>query len=277
MDILRYTAFPKTKQGGNKAGVVPDAKGLDESSMQAIAAEVGYSETAFVLPSDDADFHVRFFTPTAEVDLCGHATIATFNAMRDLKMIAPGMYTQETRAGILRLDVRDDVVFMEQNRPVFYETLDPVDLQGCFAEPDVIDPSYPIQVVSTGMKEIFVPIRSVDVLEHLTPDFDAIRALSEAHGTIGMHVFALADDCDAYGRNFAPVVGIDEESATGTSNGALACYLNRYGTSKTTYVLRQGYAMGQPSEIVVTLAQKDGHLHAVWVGGGARLLAVDEQ
>lgn len=277
MDILRYSAFPKTKEGGNKAGVVPDANPLDDAAMQAIAKDVGYSETAFVLDADDADFQVRFFTPTSEVDLCGHATIATFHALRDLKIIAPGMYTQQTKAGILRLDVRDDVVFMEQKLPTFYETLDPQDLQGCFEQPDVVETTYPIQVVSTGMKEIFVPVRSVEQLQRLTPRIDAIEELCRQHDTIGMHVFALAEDCDAYGRNFAPVVGIDEESATGTSNGALACYLDRYVTRQTTYVLRQGYSMGQPSELVASLAHKGDQLDAVWVGGAARLLGVDEQ
>ena len=110
MNVWRLSAFPKTPNGGNPAGVVLDASTLTEQQMQQIAHEVGYSETAFVLPSDVADFRLRFFTTTDEVDLCGHATIATFNLLRDQNIILPGRYRQGTKAGIMRLDVQDDLV-----------------------------------------------------------------------------------------------------------------------------------------------------------------------
>jgi PhzF family phenazine biosynthesis protein len=272
MNVWRLRAFPKTKTGGNKAGVVVDASTLNEQEMQQIARDVGYSETAFVTIGDIADFNVRFFTPTSEVDLCGHATIATFNLLRDIKKITTGFYTQATKAGILQLDVRSDVVYMEQQKPVFYETLDPTELTDCFVKQNVIDSRYPVQVVSTGLKEIFVPIKSVEVLHQLTPNMRHITALSIKYGTIGMHLFALADEVDAYGRNFAPVVGIDEESATGTSNGALSCYLYKYVSPKEHYVLRQGYSMDAPSEIVATLHLKNGNIDRVWVGGTATII-----
>lgn len=265
----RLRAFPKTEQGGNKAGVVLDADYLSDADKQRIAAEVGYSETAFVTSSAKADVNVRFFTPNQEVDLCGHATIATFNLMRDLNRLPVGRYNQETKAGILAIDIREDTVFMEQNPPAFGALLDRRDVADCFFEADVIDPSLPIQLVSTGLYEIFVPIKSVDMLHRLTPDHNAIRRLAETHGAIGVHAFALASDVDAYGRNFAPLVGIDEESATGTSNGALACYLNRHVKPREHYVLRQGYSMNQPSEIIVNLITEANHITAVWVGGGA--------
>ncbi len=265
----RLSAFPKTKQGGNKAGVVLDAECLNDADMQRIAAEVGYSETAFVTTSAKADVKVRFFTPRQEVDLCGHATIATFNLMRDLKRLAPGRYTQETNAGILAIDIREDTVFMQQNRPVFGAVLNGQDVAACFRETDVIDHALPIQLVSTGLYEIFVPIRDVDTLHRLTPDLDAIGRLTKAHGAIGVHAFALDTEVAAYGRNFAPLVGIDEESATGTSNGALACYLHQYQPPQTQYVLRQGYSMNQPSEIIVNLSIEANQITAVWVGGSA--------
>lgn len=116
-------AFAKTEKGGNPAGVVFDADGLSESSMKEIASEVGYSETAFVMKSHMADFRVRFFTPIEEVDLCGHATIAAFNLMRDEKIILPGNYTQETKAGVLKLRVYENTVFMEQKNLNFSKSL----------------------------------------------------------------------------------------------------------------------------------------------------------
>lgn len=272
MKIWRLRAFPKTTYGGNKAGVVLDASGLSEDEMQEIAHDVGYSETAFVTTGKETDFHVRFFTPTSEVDLCGHATIATYNLLRDTKQIKVGFFTQETKAGILKLDVRDDVVYMEQAKPSFYDTLDPSEVAPCFNQSNIVDTRYPIQVVSTGMKEIFVPVKSVELLHELTPNIDAIIALSKQYGVIGIHAFALDDEVDAYGRNFAPVVGIDEESATGTSNGALSCYLYKYVVQKENYILRQGYSMKEPSEIVTTLQLEQGIIDTVWVGGTATII-----
>lgn len=267
--VHRLSAFPKTKQGGNKAGVVLNADSLTAAQMQRIAAEVGYSETAFVTTSDVADVRVRFFTPQEEVDLCGHATIATFNLLRDEGVLPIGRYTQETKAGILQLDIRKDIVYMQQKLPQFGAVLSQDDIRSCFLEEDVVDPRYPIQVVSTGLHEIFVPIRSVELLHALTPDFEAIETLARAHGAIGIHAFALDDEVDAYGRNFAPVVGIPEESATGTSNGALGCYLFHHVKKKDSYVLRQGYSMNLPSELYTTLESEDNHITSVWVGGTA--------
>jgi len=89
--------------------------------------------------------------------------------------------------------------------------------------------------------------------------------------TIGIHVFSVDETVDAYGRNFAPVVGIDEESATGTSNGALSCYLYRYVTKKETYILRQGYSMNQPSELYSKLDLDGDEIAHVWVGGKAKI------
>ncbi|QMS85385.1 PhzF family phenazine biosynthesis protein [Candidatus Xianfuyuplasma coldseepsis] len=276
MKIYRLSAFPKSPQGGNKAGVVLDTQGLTDQMMQTIAHTVGYSETAFVFPSTQADFNVRFFTPLEEVDLCGHATIATFNLLRDKGIISLGIYHQETKAGILRLDVQEKQVFMEQNTPVFGETISADELKPCFQNNDFLDQTLPIQIVSTALREIFVPVKSVELLHQLNPDFDAIVALSKQYHVIGVHAFALALDVDAYGRNFAPILGIDEESATGTSNGALASYLAHHKTRKENWILRQGYAMNQPSEIIAKLDITQATINAVWVGGSARILEEED-
>ncbi|MDT8337075.1 MAG: PhzF family phenazine biosynthesis protein, partial [Candidatus Izemoplasmatales bacterium] len=238
---------------------------------QEIAKVVNYSETAFVLKSDKADFKVRFFTPTSEVNLCGHATIATFNLLRDLDFIKPGIYKQETKAGILSLDVREDFVFMEQVKPEFSDFVDIEEIRKCFKEVFFSKRLKP-QIVSTGIREIFLPVKSLEALNNLEPHFDEMIGLANKYNTIGIHAFALGDDCDAYGRNFAPVVGVNEESATGTSNGALACYLYKHQTKKENFVLRQGYSMNQPSEIIVNLKLLNNDIDKVWVGGKAEII-----
>jgi PhzF family phenazine biosynthesis protein len=270
-NLFKLTAFPKTDFGGNKAGVYINADNLSDLEMQEIAKEVNYSETAFVLKSDKADFKVRFFTPTSEVNLCGHATIATFNLLRDLDFIKPGIYKQETKAGILSLDVREDFVFMEQVNPEFSEFVDIEEIRKCFKDVLFNERLKP-QVVSTGIREIFLPVKSLEVLNNLEPNFDEMIFLARKYNTIGIHAFALNNDCDAYGRNFAPVVGVNEESATGTSNGALACYLYKHQIKKEKFVLRQGYSMTQPSEIIVDLKFKNNEIDKVWVGGKAKII-----
>ncbi len=272
--LYKLSAFPKTKSGGNKAGVVLNGDYLTEEEMKGIAKEVGYSETAFVLKSDKADFKVRFFTPTDEVDLCGHATIAAFNLLRDLKVIKPGIYTQETKAGVLKLYVRPQIVFMQQNNPEFFETLIVEDVRNCFDNEGFVHPEFPIKVVSTGLKEIFIPVISVDALNNLKPNIEEILRVSKKHDCIGIHAFAFGgNECAAYGRNFAPVVGIDEESATGTSNGALSCYLYELVDKSTKQlVLRQGYSMDKPSEIFSKITVKSEKIREVWIGGRAIIL-----
>lgn len=273
VDVLKYTAFPNGRNGGNKAGVVLNAGGLTDSDMQKVAKEVGFSETAFLFDSSRADFKLRYFTPSNEVDLCGHATIAAFNALRDKKVIKKGIYTAETRVGILDMEVSKNEVYMEQLNPIYFETIEAFEVLDCFYEEHFIDKDIPIRVVSTGMREIFVPVKSVELLHKLHPKMKNIKYLSEKYKCIGMHLFALDDEVDAYGRNFAPVVGIDEESATGTSNGALACILNKYSSpNKTEYTLRQGYSMKMPSEIQVKLKKHKTDILSVLVGGSAKAI-----
>lgn len=270
-DLFRLTAFPYAVGGGNKAGVYINADHLSDEEMQEIAKEVGYSETAFVLKSTKADFKVRFFTPMNEVDLCGHATVATFNLLRDRQTLKPGHFKQETKAGILSLDIREDMVFMEQPAPIFSEIIEESLLRDCFQNLEC-DKDLPVQVVSTGMREIFLPVKDFQTLNALQPDFIKMIALCQRYNTIGIHAFCLDKEVDAYGRNFAPVVGVNEESATGTSNGALGCYLSRYVAQKNNYILRQGFSMNQPSQILTRLEYHGGMIQKVWVGGTAALI-----
>lgn len=272
--LYRVTAFTDDINGGNLAGIVMDADSLTDKQMLIIAKEVGYSETAFVMKSDKADFRVRFFTPVDEVDLCGHATVATFNLLRDLGIITIGDYTQETKAGILKLQVYHNYVFMEQKTPKYYEFIHKEEIETCF-ESQVKDyiSDLPIQIVSTGIKDILLPVKDLQVLLGLHPNLDLIEAISRKYDVVGIHAFCLdaIHSGDAHARNFAPRFGIAEESATGTSNGALACYLMKYLKNEFNglFTIEQGYSMARPSKIIAKIKCDIDEVVEVYVGGSA--------
>lgn len=275
--VFTVNAFTDSPDGGNPAGVVLQTEGLTEEDMKAIAAKVGFSETAFVFPSSKANFKVRFFTPADEVDLCGHATIATFHLLLERKMLSPGRYTQETKAGVMTLDITESKnIFMTQNRPVFSET----------PEPELIYDSLGVsvndghehlipQVVSTGLRDVIVPVKDLKTLLAIQPDFEKISQISKQLNVIGYHLFCLETmfDSTAHCRNLAPLYDIPEEAATGTASGALSCYLYQYGAishiQAQNLVYEQGYSMKRPSQIQASLTVEEGHISQVKVGGRA--------
>lgn len=267
--IYVASAFSKDNKGGNKAGVVFGRPDLTLEQKMRISKELGYSETAFVSRSDVADFRLEYFTPTEEVALCGHATIATFSVLWHLGKLEQSEYTFEAKAGILRIRVTEDgMIFMEQNLPEYLEVLDLEEAESCFVT-KCKQTSLPIQIVSTGLRDILMPVDSVEKLGEMVPDFLAMTELSRKKDVVGVHAFAITENSDvtAVCRNFAPLYGIDEESATGTSNCALACYLFRYVERRPQYVFEQGYNLGDVSRIVVNLQYESEKIEAVFVGG----------
>ncbi len=279
MKIKVYTlnAFAKTNTGGNPAGVVLNADSLLSEHMQRIAKKVGFSETAFVKKSNNADFKVEFFTPNKEVNLCGHATIATFCLLADKGIIDAGRYTQETKAGILEIEYRkNNRIYMEQCKPIFHKILDKKYIADTLniSQNKIMD-DIPIQIVSTGLKDILIPIKSLGDLCSIRPDFDKISYVCKKENCVGYHLFTLEtkQDSTAHCRNFAPFYNINEESATGTSTGALSCYLYRYGIISQNHmkdlVFEQGYCMNRPSEILASVIIHSGKINEVKIGGNA--------
>lgn len=279
MKIKAFTlnVFAKSIEGGNPAAVVFDADRISENDMKKIAGIIGFSETAYVMNSNISDFKVRFFTPTEEVDLCGHATVGVYYLLSSLGRIKPGKYTQETNAGILGIEIREDMsIVMNQSLPAFYEIIPKEEIADSLnitlAE---IDESLPVQIVSTGLKDIIVPLKSLEILKSIKPDFEKVAEISKKYNAVGYHIFTMEtlNNSDAHSRNLAPLYGIPEESATGTSNGALACYLFKYDKISpidAEYVtVEQGYSMGKPSEIMVSLVIQDDEVVEVLVGGKA--------
>ena len=258
IEVRTLHAFSDTPEGGNPAGVVLQAEHLSAIQMQDIARQVGFSETAFVMPSDFADYKVRFFTPNHEVDLCGHATVALFYLMKAEQIIDVGVYTLDTLAGILKVTVEEDGdVYLSQTLPQFGELVNRQDIADSLQIPlQDLHPELPVQIVSTGLRDILIPVRHPDVLATINPDLRHIADISKAHQVVGYHVFALETQGNAAlaeCRNFAPLYDIPEESATGTSNGALLCYLHKYQQLPTphdqTFMIQQGYTMNRPSKI----------------------------
>ncbi len=252
-----------------------NADKLNENQMKRIASEVGFSETAFIMNSDRADFKLRFFTPSEEVDLCGHATIASFYLLSVLGIISKGTYSQETKAGILNIDIEDDgTVYMTQPKPVFTDILDKDEVADSLnISADKISDILPIETVSTGLPDIIVAVNSLKDLFSIDPDFDKISQVSKKHKAVGYHVFTFETELDsvAHSRNFAPLYGITEESATGTATGALASYLYKHNKisrdSLKTLNFEQGYSMKMPSEIKARLEIQNKEIKSVKIGG----------
>ena len=271
MKIYVVSAFSMNGSGGNKAGVLLDEFIPDSSKKIALAASLGYSETVFLSASNKADFKLEYFTPKGEVPLCGHATIASFVALRNLERLQKTEYIIETAAGRLKVWINDDgLIFMEQNKPSFFDIISNERLVRCF-HPLSLDERFPVRIVSTGLRDIIMPISAPNVLETMVPDFNEISILSKEMKCIGIHCFALTEsDIDnastAVCRNFAPLYGINEEAATGTSNCALACYLHNLGIRPQRYIFEQGHNLSSVSRIIVEL-KTDSDILGVRVGG----------
>ena len=266
--VYTANAFCHNGNGGNGAGIVLDAENLSQQEKQHIATEMGLSETVFVSPSTKADFKLEYFTPAAEVELCGHATIATFALKNTIEGVT-GNFMIETLAGLLEVSIESDGrVMMQQRKPEFFNLYEAEDFGKCLPIEWVMRGN-PIQAVSTGLKDILMPIDSVEHLRLLKPNFKEMAALNRQQGIVGIHAFALSDKKDyiAECRNFAPLYDIDEESATGTSNCALACYLHRYVEKREEYRFLQGVSMGRTSEIVVRIDAQGDRIESVRVGG----------
>jgi len=274
-------AFTKNGFGGNPAGVIVDSETLSPEQMQQIAKTLGFSETAFVCRKGKNRHQIRFFTPNAEVQLCGHATIASYALLGSLDRITAGAFEMETLAGLQNINYSEDgLVSMTQNLPQFGETLNPEIVAPCLGL-DISDlenhNGLPIQIASTGLQKIFVPIRSLERLRAIKPNHAAIEEVSRSVGTIGMYCYSLESlhGSTAHCRNFAPVVGIMEDSATGTSAAALSCVLYHFGAlpkkERLELCFEQGYCIEQPAELIVFLQSSQGAVTKIQVAGRASL------
>lgn len=267
--IYHVDAFCSRPFAGNSAGVVLDAGGLADAQMQLLARELRHSETAFVLPSSTADYRIRFFTPAKEVDLCGHASIAAAWVLASEGRLRRGRARQETRLGILELEVARDRIRMELAPPRSEDVDVPPDDLAAVLGTSELDPSRPIRKCYAGLWTLIVPLKDEAAVNLCQPRLPDLAALNLEQGVIGTLVFAAAPDGALYSRFFAPAVGVPEDPVTGTANGALGAYLvlNKLAPGPA-FRVRQGDAMGRPGEVEVHATAKE-----VRIGGAAVILS----
>lgn len=287
MKFYIVDAFTENLFGGNPAGVVILPEGEDFPSdeiMTKTAAELRYSETAFIKRLNDKEFNIRYFTPAAEVELCGHATIGSFKALLAGGYIEDNQtYINHTLSGTLNIDIKNGFVLMDMAAPVKigeiseHEKLRELyDIMGLDYDAEKSEGVSMIpQLISTGLPDIMMPVSSLEVLDRIEPDFPALSKLSERYEVVGVHAFTVnCDDATCHVRNFAPLYDIDEEAATGTSNGALTYYgyLNDFVKSGDDCRFIQGEKMQRPSAILSHI-EADGDNCSIQVGGSAVILA----
>ena len=293
-------------RAGNQLAVVI-ARG-DETAveMQSIAREFNFSETSFVAmddesagggaaPGDPLPFPVRIFTPIEEVPFAGHPTLGTSWVVRHRlsRGVEPARWSDEARGeitlgenvGPIRTWLTgvhgEEMVWMRQNPPEFFaEAFDPTAVARMVGlEPADIDSSYPIQVVSTGMPFLIVPVISVEAVARAHEVVGVARDWHRLPGLDpGMHLVfargAAEAGNDLHCRMFASRVGVPEDPATGSANGCLAAFLvrHRYFDSDVIDVrVEQGYEMGRPS--ILSLRAKAGAAFRIDVGGKVELVA----
>ncbi len=286
LNIFQIDAFTDRAFGGNPAGVVISNKKLSDRIMQQIAKEMNLSETVFVTEVEKEKYKVRYFTPECEVDLCGHATIGAVFLLACEGYIAnikegTKSILFNTKIGDILVDIMYDnflpiSVVMEQKKPESFGVINDIsklsEILNINEEDIGINGETAIpEIISTGLKDIICPIRSKVILDNMNVDLKKLKDYSLELGVVGLHAFTLdeKDNSKAYARNFGPAVGIDEEAATGTANGALIYYLKKNGFLKgNTLKVSQGYILDRPS-IIECFIEESKEGFRVKVGGSA--------
>jgi PhzF family phenazine biosynthesis protein len=281
VEVKILNAFVDGDKGGNPAGLVLSAEQYTQAEKQEIASLVGLSETAFVSPSQKADFKLEFFTPSRQIAHCGHATIAAFSYLAQTGTITSATSSKETIDGERAILLEDDLSFMEQVAPKYStpdaKVADKV-LRSLHISQDDLAAGMPVLFVNTGNTFVLIQLEHVDQLKALQPDFDLIGEVSEQHDLIGYYVFVRTEGSrDATARMFAPRYGIPEEGGTGMAAGPLACYLyDVAGLKKTSFLIEQGHFMPEPAPclLIANLILNENGIERLMVGGKGRLMGV---
>lgn len=261
-EVLRYSAFTAEGAGGNPAGVVLGAEGLGDAEMLAIAEAVGYSETAFVT-SSGRELTLRYFSPLAEVDFCGHATVATAVALAERHGV--GTLDLRTNAGpvpVLTAEVGGAITATLTSPPASTRSATDDEVRRLLAAfgwtTDDLDPGFPVHVAFAGNHHPMLPLARRATLAGFDYDFDALQRLMAEQSWTTVHVFCATDTPGTYDvRNAFPPGGVREDPATGAAAAAFGGYLRELGRLAPGQVveLRQGDDMGAPSRLTVSLAE----------------------
>jgi trans-2,3-dihydro-3-hydroxyanthranilate isomerase len=300
LSFLHYDVFTQEPLEGNQLAVFDDARGLAADRMQALAHEMNFSESTFILPPETAgtDVRMRIFTPAAEMPTAGHPTIGTTFALAHTGAIRPGLprFVFGLGVGPTPVDLewegeRLRFAWMTQRNPTFGPALLGQSLDAREAVADAIGlgtqdlvPDRPVQQVSCGVPFLIVPLRSREAVDRATSDASAFCRLAASTAIdLPIFLFAMLPSGSAgtvYSRMFAPGLGIAEDAATGSASGPLGCYLVRHrlvsGDAALCIISLQGVAMGRPSRIHVSIASRADQIAEVKVGGHAVLVGRGE-
>jgi trans-2,3-dihydro-3-hydroxyanthranilate isomerase len=290
---LHYDVFTDRLFGGNQLAVVLDGRGLTTDTMQAIAKEMNFSETTFVLPAEQSgtDARLRIFTPGEELPTAGHPTIGSTFALARAGVIAAGrgnfVFGQNAGPTPVTLTWHDDdlaFVWMTQGLPTFGDPIpDPARTATALSlsPAAVAGTGHPVQVVSCGVPFLFVPLTTRSAVDSVLVDRRALDTLLNAANTSAHGVFVFTaqpgdKSATVYSRMFAPDLGIGEDPATGIASGPLGCYLVKHKIvppdKAEAMISLQGAKMGRPSHIHISIAiGKAGDIQGVRVGGEAVL------
>jgi PhzF family phenazine biosynthesis protein len=275
VEVLRYAAFPDGAAGGNPAGVVLDAAGLDDATRLAVAAAVGYSETAFLEPGRrDGEFRVRYFSPLAEVAFCGHATIAAAVALAERRGSGPLLF--QTRAGAVEVSTGEGdagrtatlASVPTRTRPASGEELAAALAALRWSVAD-LDPRYPVHVAYAGNEHLVLAVSDRARLADLHYDYDTLAALMAERGWTTLQLVHAHTPLLFSARNPFPPGGVVEDPATGAAAAAFGGYLRALHLVDlpARITLLQGADMGSPSRLLVDVTGDDDRVR---VTGTAR-------
>lgn len=293
-NLYQIDSFAKEKFSGNPAGVITNADGLTDYEMQKIARELNNSETAFIFSSNSSEYdvHIRFFTPTSEVPICGHATIAAHYARAVENNLNTSRVYHKTGAGILPVDiVRENgnyKITMTQGKIEFGNIIDGINKEKLLkalkiGNSDLLE-NYEIQIVSTGHSKVMVGIKSIETLNALQPNYDELSRLSSIIKCNGYYVFTVDSensDILIHGRMFAPAIDINEDPVTGNANGPLGAYLVhhklvKHNGSLFKFKAKQGEAIKRPGIIEVEVNIENKEPVEVKISGNAVIVFKSE-
>ncbi len=276
-EFLVLDVFARRRFEGNQLAVFPDGAGISDDEMQALAREIHFSETTFILADRPGPngWPVRIFTPAREVPFAGHPTLGTawtiwdrFLGRRAERVVL------DLRVGSVPVDVAiSGRLVMTQAPPEFGTTVAPADAAAVLGlAPGDIDDRYPAEEVSTGLGFVIVPVRERAAMQRIVidrPRHDALVGRLQAKAVLAFCPQAVNADCALHVRAFCPYYDVPEDPATGSANGCLCAWLVRhryFGSPAVRIATEQGLEMGRPSQLFLDGEERDGAVR-VRVGG----------
>lgn len=279
--------FGVGKYTGNQLAIFRNAKSLTAKEMQEIAREMNFAETTFILSDKERQggFDVRIFTPRAELPFAGHPTLGTaFVIMKEVLRKRAKVVTLNLKVGKIPVSPiyrgeGIELLWMRQKEPVFGP---PVDAQRVASavglSEEAIDGRFPVEVVSTGIPFVVVPIKSRRSVKRCAVNFEKFRELARDVSLTGVFVFCpepYDSKNDFNARMFAPEYGVTEDPATGSAAGCFAGYLVKHRYLRKSEVdvrVEQGFEIGRPSLLHLKAAERGGAIE-VNVGGRVAMVA----